>query len=1045
MVRAKSSRNSRRVQILSTLVIVWGAVVSHAGVTGQSPESVSASKILAVAGLQGGVIVHLGCAGGRLTAALCASEHFVVQGLDSDPENVRQSRAYIQELSLCGPVSVRHLGDTHLPYVDNLVNLLVVSNESGVSESEMRRVLAPGGVVLFLDRQSPIEDRKLIKPRPGNTDEWTHYLHDPSGNSVAHDELVGPPRHLQWTAGPLHTRSHEHIPSIYSVVSTGGRIFYIADEAPVGALRKTPVWSLVARDAYNGLLLWKRSLASWFPHIVNWGATPRQLQRMLVAVGDRVYVTLGLGAPVTAVDAATGETLKNYDGTNGTEEIVCHQGTLLLVLRPFTEERTAEHARFAQLVRQEKSPLDDRDTAEPLVKRLRETDSKVKTIILAIDTETGTLLWEKTGAAVSRLRTLSLCASGDRVFYQNGTQVVCVDLRTGRDNWSVSTTPMRLVYNDRVICADGKTVTALSVDDGKRVWKEPTVLTQVHDVFVINGSIWVGGFKPFPKKRGPSWGPYFVSEHDLSTGRMLRHIEAENPEHHHRCYLNKATDRYILGGRRGTEFIDLESGEVLWNSWARGVCKYGVMPCNGLVYVPPHACACYMTAKLTGFNAMAAKGSRGESPESNAGSRLERGPAFGTTLHSQSSTPDSSWPTYRHDLQRSGFTAMPVPASLHVKWQTDVGDSISAPTVAEGRVLVSVTEKHKVTAINADSGESAWTFTTGSRVDSPPTLVAGRSLFGCRDGFVCSVQIEDGALVWRLRAARCDRQIVAHGQMESALPVLGSVLVQDGVAYCTAGRSSYLDGGIDVCRFDPETGKVLSTTNIYSPDSETEKQPTQSAPSAMPGARADILTGDGEYVYLRDTVLGPTGQTQTHHGNPHLFTMTDFLDDSWTHRSYWIFGTQCSVACGCSGRSKTLVYGRLLVFNEEKVFGYGRAGVHWSNQLQDGRYRVFSLRRDGSEAVWEKPVPIQVRAMILADKTLFVAGPPAHYAYGPSGDEGSQTALLVAFSAEDGTKLSEQTLDASPVFDGMAAANGRLYLSLANGRVVCLEGQQGSK
>ena len=123
-------------------------------------------------------------------------------------------------------------------------------------------------------------------------------------------------------------------------------------------------------------------------------------------------------------------------------------------------------------------------------------------------------------------------------------------------------------------------------------------------------SVWLGGFKPWQgrgpgTKRGPAWGPYFVTQRDLATGETLRHIEPDNPGHHHRCYRNKATDRYILAGRRGTEFIDLESGDVRWHSWARGVCKYGVMPCNGLLYTPPHACACYVAAKLTGFNAMA--------------------------------------------------------------------------------------------------------------------------------------------------------------------------------------------------------------------------------------------------------------------------------------------------------------------------------------------------------------------------------------------------------------------------------------------------------
>ena len=78
-------------------------------------------------------------------------------------------------------------------------------------------------------------------------------------------------------------------------------------------------------------------------------------------------------------------------------------------------------------------------------------------------------------------------------------------------------------------------------------------------------------------------------------------------------------------------------------------------------------------------------------------------------------------------------------------------------------------------------------------------------------------------------------------------------------------------------------------------------------------------------------------------GKAHLFTLTDFLDDSWPHRSYWIFGTQCSAPTRCSSRDKKLIFGRLLVFDESDIYGYGRAQIHWSNQLQDGAYRLFAV------------------------------------------------------------------------------------------------------
>ena len=73
-----------------------------------------------------------------------------------------------------------------------------------------------------------------------------------------------------------------------------------------------------------------------------------------------------------------------------------------------------------------------------------------------------------------------------------------------------------------------------------------------------------------------------------------------------------------------------------------------------------------------------------------------------------------------------------------------------------------------------------------------------------------------------------------------------------------------------------------------------------------------------------------------------------------------------------------------------------------------------------------------------ADKVLFVAGLPADAGNGPAGRDEDQKALLFAISTSDGTDLAQYQLDSSPVFDGMAAAYGRLYVSMENGSLLCM-------
>ena len=999
--------------VAAALALVGGTLL--AGTT--------ARDILDLAGVKGGLVVHIGCTDGKLTADLRASQHYIVEGLTTSEENLRTARSHIRKLGLYGPVTVARFDGAHLPYADNTVNLVVAESLGEVSSDEVMRVLAPGGV-LCLKRGG--RWTRTIKPRPANTDDWTHFLHDSSGNAVSRDTVVGPPRRVQWVGDPLHARSHEHTPTIEAVVSAGGRIFYIADEGPTWSVRKPARWRLVARDAYNGTLLWKRQIEPWFPHIFNWGAVPRQLQRRLVATPDRLYATLGYFAPVSEIEAATGRTLQTYAGTEGTDEIVLHRGILLLVVRSVTKERATELKTWLSLERKEGSPLYVREKAQPLLARFRSTEWKAPTALVAVEAASGRLLWKKSGQEASRVRPLSLCAEGDRVFYASG-RVRCVDLRSGRELWAVAGPAPRLVADGKVVCVAGSAVRVLSADDGKTLWETKTPLASIRDVFVIGGSVWLGGFPPYQKKigrkiRGPAWGPFHAVQLDMKDGRLLRRIEAQNPGHHHRCWQNKATVRYILAGRRGVEFFDLASGKVLWHNWVRGVCRYGIMPANGLLYAPPHACGCYITAKLDGFFALAPDQPSPTPPRD----QLERGPAYSAATGPSALATD--WPTYRHDPARSGGTKAVVSIPLGTAWQTRLGGRLTAPVVAAGKVFLASVEDHRVLALDAATGKVLWTHTAGGRVDSPPTFHRGLVVFGSRDGSLYCLRASDGQLVWRLRTAGSGRRVVARGQLEAPRPLHGSVLVWRGAVWALAGRSSYLDGGLVLYRVEPTTGRVLSRTTLYSPDPKTGEQPKQYGPAAMPGALSDILVAGGQRAYLRETAFDPDGR-ETKKTAPHLLTLTGFLDDTWPHRSYWIFGTKCFLSIGCAWRPRDLIYGRLLAVDGTKVYGYGRKGVHWSNQLQDGRYRLFATEWGQRTPKWERQVPIRVRAMVLAGDTLFLAGPL-----------GDDPAMVLAISASDGKELGRWPLPAAPVLDGMVAVPGRLYVALENGAVICLKG-----
>jgi len=164
---------------------------------GASPQQ-QARDILKITDIQGGLIVHLGCGDGKLTAALRANDSYLVHGLDRVPANVEKARVFLRSQNLYGNVSVELWNRPFLPYTDNLVNLLVSEDPGDITRSEIIRVLAPGGTAYLRQQNDWI---KIKKSRPKGIDEWTHYLYDATNNAVADDELVGPPHHIQWAGG----------------------------------------------------------------------------------------------------------------------------------------------------------------------------------------------------------------------------------------------------------------------------------------------------------------------------------------------------------------------------------------------------------------------------------------------------------------------------------------------------------------------------------------------------------------------------------------------------------------------------------------------------------------------------------------------------------------------------------------------------------------------------------------------------------------------------------------------------------------------------
>ena len=160
--------------------------------------------------------------------------------------------------------------------------------------------------------------------------------------------------------------------------------------------------------------------------------------------------------------------------------------------------------------------------------------------------------------------------------------------------------------------------------------------------------------------------------------------------------------------------------------------------------------------------------------------------------------------------------------------------------------------------------------------------------------------------------------------------------------------------------------------------------------------------------------------------------------------------------------------GRILALGDDTVFGYGRRGIAsgqvghradtyhlWRRNYPptpngESSQKTQPKKRKGlAKPRWFDNDSLIVRAMALTPDKLLVAGPPNlgkkssgilafdNRDEALAGFHGRRGVYLQVVSTEDGSTLARHTLQAMPVFDAMSAADGKVFMALQDGTVVC--------
>ncbi len=947
-----------------------------------------------------GFCVYVGVTDGDLLIGLAGEGRHLVHGLAADQAAVEKARQKIVAAKLSGVVSVEVGPPGQLPYSDSLVSLLVVDNldeqlAAGLQMEEVLRVLRPGGVAWLGETGNALDEAqlrkllatagvdpadiellrteghwmKIVKPRPESIDEWTHRDRDATGNRVSSDKEIGVPTGVRWVTGPNWPTGYRKS-SVPGVVASGNRLVYIFEDEVETKFGRESRNSLIARDPFNGLPLWKRP-------------TTKKVSP-LICVGDRVYTVVEDGGPLVALDASTGEVIRTYSGTESPEKVLHIDGKIVVEV----EDRLG-----------------------------------------CLDAETGDVLWKV------EARPKNYLAAEGQVFAHvdasrrgGDSEFIAVDLQTGNelwhtatDDWSKGGCDLILYHNGVLVAASSRGNHAVSARDGKHLWSYDYPLIghggSFRKIVGIDGLVWVHA-AAFEGKKQYAWEGL-----DPISGKVVKRVvQPKEFQYKHRCSYDVATQRYFMCG--SMDFADLETGQYDHFEAARNSCSAaGAVPANGLLYTFPHACGCY--PMLRGYLGL----ETGEVPESAevlfTGERLVKGPAYGTAASADAAP--GRWPTYRHDPLRSGSTENAGPAKLKTLWSAEIaaepqalwsaewklkdGGRLSSPVVADGLALVAAADEHRLVAVDADNGEHRWSFTAGGRIDCPPTVHQGLCLLGARDGTIYCLRMRDGALAWKFEAAPMPRRLMAYGQLESAWPVVGGVLVYDGLAYFALGRHSAADGGVFVGALEPQTGRLVWAQR----------------PEDFPGV-PDVLNGaDGTVQMASWEFDAKTGDHREAKEGRLQGGRLGLLNDAWYERPIALRKNLqlWTTTEGVSGQTLAYRNDASCVFHAcSKVSG--GTGEMSGNALLSGR--------SGSRK-WDLKMPlgVQLQSLVLTPDRIYAAGVVRDE------DPGSPREQFLRIHAlGDGKLLDETPLDGPPVHDGLAVANGRVYVATENGRLICL-------
>jgi len=887
---------------------------------------------------------------------------------------------------------------------DNLAGAVLVAPaaEGSVGRDELLRVLHPAGKAIRAGEE-------IVKPFPEGIDAWSYPYHGADNNPQSADQIARAPYLTQFIAEP------RFCPSPAVTVAAGGRIFRACGHLAHKENQNPMLNTLLAANAYNGAILWKRPLNEGF----------MILRNTIIATPETLY--LGDDESCKLLDAATGE-LKDeiapgdpeVDGTVW-KWMALEDGILYGLIGGQEFRAPTRSSNVFGIGQWPRTNWPGFDYTDP------ETAWAQGRTLVAVDASTKQVLWRHREQDLIDGRAVSM-RSGRIYFLSPQRFLGCLNAETGEVLWKTAEaelleaigpmfselprwtglSPFPYVRcNDKYLFFSGPRlprVVTVATEDGKLAWQKEVKINDGGSVHLLlrDDAIYAVG---------EADGSFSMA---YDTGEVLSRLLGRRA-----CTMaTGSVDSIFYRAPGGTVRIDLATGSTEHIAPMRPPCYEGVIISGGLLYWGAWKCQCQLS--MYGHICLAPAGDFDDRPGVDS-TRLEPGVGDPREVEEFQEHADD-WPSYQGDNRRTSATRVAIPRQVSRRWVFRP-PSAAMPTapVAAGGVVFFGDHNGLVRAVDASDGTLRWKAYTGGPVFFPPAVWEGRVYAGSADGRVYAFEAATGRPLWTFRAAPAERRIPVFGKLLSTWPVAGGVVVEDGVVYAAAGIAHY--DGTHVYALDAITGNVK-----WHNAASGRLSPEVNSGVSLQGSlylEGDQLRFSGGNACLLASYDLKTGRCTS---PPNERVGADFRTAFYPY--YPEYGQYVSL-------HHELADGRSLNYTADYA-GVMHAPLALFAPLPPGSPRLgpdwrILPRREALQVkpavLWEDQSRAKFNSLIVAPNAVLTAGQTAS----PDGAR----SFLAAVDVENGSQIWKEELPAPVVKGGTALDHkARVFVSLADGRVL---------